>query len=225
MASFRKVWWADFTPSEFEGLDPMRTIAILPIAAIEQRGPHLPVGVDTFLNRGPLDAVAKRVEKSLDLRILPVQTIGASNKHVRQKGTISGTAHTLIDFWFEIGQSVNRAGIKKLVIINSHAGNVSIIDIVARELRVREQLLVVTTSWNALPTTGLVTDLELHHDLHAEEVETSEMMHFQPDLVETGKAEDFRSAAARGERIAEAQIAGMLELLAEVSQMPLPETQ
>ena len=64
MAAFRKIWWADFTAAEFDKIDPMRTIAILPTAAIEQHGPHLPVGVDTFLNRGPLDAMAKRVPSS-----------------------------------------------------------------------------------------------------------------------------------------------------------------
>jgi creatinine amidohydrolase len=262
MASFRKIWWADFTAAEFDGIDPMRTIAILPTAAIEQHGPHLPIGVDTFLNRGPLDALAKRVPKSLDVRILPVQTIGKSNEHIWQKGTISSTAHTLIDFWFELGQSVSRAGIKKLVVINSHGGNVSIIDIVARELRVRENMLVVKTSWSAFATpAGLVSDLETRHGIHAGDVETSEMLHFQPDLVDMSAAQDFRSVAARDEQqfkylrptgphaygwiasdlnasgavgnaanasaergraIAEAQISGMLELLADVEAMPLP---
>lgn len=262
MASFRKIWWADFTAAEFEGIDPMRTIAVLPTAAIEQHGPHLPVGVDTFLNRGPLDAMARRIPADLDVRILPVQTIGKSNEHIWQKGTISGTAHTLIDFWFEIGQSVSRAGVKKLVIVNSHGGNVSIIDIVARELRVREEMLVVKAAWSSFATPdGMVGELEKRHGIHAGDVETSEMLHFQPDLVEMGKADDFRSVAARDEQqfkylrptgmhaygwiasdlnpsgavgnaanataergaaIAEAQVAGMLELLGEVARIPLP---
>src|SRR5205823_1683479 len=78
MAAFRKVWWQDFTAAEFDGIDPMRTIAVLPTAAIEQHGPHLPVGVDTFLNRGPLDMLTKRLPADMDVRILPVQTIGKS---------------------------------------------------------------------------------------------------------------------------------------------------
>ncbi len=201
MASFRKLWWQDFTAADFQNIDPMMTIAILPTAAIEQHGPHLPVGVDTFLNRGPLEMLAKVVPAGLDIRILPVQAIGKSNEHIWQKGTISGTAHTLIDLWFEIGQSVSRAGIKKLVIVNSHGGNVSIIDIVARELRVREQMLVVKTSWAAFATPeGMVTDLEKRHGIHAGDVETSEMLHFQPDLVDMTKAENFRSVAARDEQ-------------------------
>jgi len=148
----RKIWWQDFTAAEFADIDPTKTIAILPTAAIEQHGPHLPVGVDTFLNRGPLDMLAATVPADLDIRILPIQAVGKSNEHIWQKGTISSTAHTLIDLWFEIGQSVSRAGVKKLVIVNSHGGNVSIIDIVARELRVKEQMLVVKTSWSAFAT-------------------------------------------------------------------------
>src|SRR5262249_45916929 len=72
MANFRKIWWQDFTAAEFDGLDPVKTIAVLPTAALEQHGPHLPVGVDTFLNRGPLDMLTKRMPADLDVRILPV---------------------------------------------------------------------------------------------------------------------------------------------------------
>ena len=263
MAAFRKIWWGDFIAAEFDGIDPMKTIAVLPTAAIEQHGPHLPVAVDTFLNRGPLDMLVGRVPANLDVRILPVQTIGKSNEHIWQKGTISSTAHTLIDLWFEIGQSVSRAGVKKLVIVNSHGGNVSIIDIVARELRVRENMLVVKTAWSSFPTPdGMVGDLEKRHGIHAGDVETSEMLHFQPGLVDMRKAEDFRSVAARDEQqfkylrptgqhaygwiasdlnlagavgnaanatadrglaIAEAQVSGMLDLLAEVERFPLPD--
>jgi creatinine amidohydrolase len=260
----RKIWWQDFTAAEFADINPNKTIAILPTAAIEQHGPHLPVGVDTFLNRGPLDMLATAVPAELDIRILPVQAIGKSNEHIWQKGTISSTAHTLIDLWFEIGQSVSRAGVKKLVIVNSHGGNVSIIDIVARELRVKEQMLVVKTNWSAFATPdGLVGDLEKRHGIHAGDVETSEMLHFQPGLVDMSRAEDFRSIAARdeqqfkylrptgshaygwiasdlnpagavgnaarataerGQTIAGAQVAGFVELLAEVERMPLPGT-
>ena len=130
----RKIWWQDFTAAEFANIDPNKTIAILPTAAIEQHGPHLPVGVDTFLNRGPLDMLAEAAPAELDIRILPVQAVGKSNEHIWQKGTISGTAHTLIDLWFEIGQSVSRAGVKKLVIVNSHGGNVSIIDVASHKV-------------------------------------------------------------------------------------------
>ncbi len=264
MTPRRKIWWHEFSAREFDGLDPMRTIAILPTAAVEQHGPHLPVGVDTYLNLGCLELLAERAPAGLNLRILPVQQIGKSNEHVWARGTVSGAAHTLIELWTGIGQSVSRAGVKKLVIINSHGGNVSMIDIVARELRVREQMLVVKTAWTSFAGPGgLLSDREQRHGIHAGDLETSMMLHFRPELVDMGRAEDFASIAARDEQhfthlrptgphayawiasdlnpsgavgnaanasaergraFADAQVTGMLELLAEVAAKRLPDT-
>ena len=89
---------------------PTGTVAILPIAAVEQHGPHLPVGTDTILNQGCLDLLIERVPDDLDVRILPVQQVGKSNEHIWATGTATHTAHTLIDAWYEIGASVARAG-------------------------------------------------------------------------------------------------------------------
>lgn len=258
----RRIWWTDFPAPEYQAIDPQRTIALLPIAAVEQHGPHLPVGVDAILNRGCLDLLIERVPDELDLRILPVQQVGKSNEHTWQKGTISHTAHTLLDAWYELGESVARAGIKKLVFINSHGGNESLMDIVGRELRVREGMLVVKTGWTRFPPPeGTLSEVEKRHGIHAGDLETSLMLHFRPDLVRMEHARDFVSVAVRDEqrfrylrptgthayawiasdlnpsgavgnaanataerggRIAEAEVSGMLELLAEVVEMPLP---
>ena len=104
----RKIWWGDFSAREFDGLDPMKTIALFPTAAIEQHGPHLPVGTDTIINQGHLDLLIERVPADLDIRILPIQAIGKSNEHIWQVGTISGTATTVIDHWTQIGLEVAR---------------------------------------------------------------------------------------------------------------------
>src|SRR3569833_1335138 len=80
----RKIWWTEFSAPDFQNLDPMKTIAILPIAAIEQHGPHLPVGTDTILNQGCLDMLAARAPADLDIRFLPVQSVGKSNEHLWQ---------------------------------------------------------------------------------------------------------------------------------------------
>jgi creatinine amidohydrolase len=258
----RKIWWTDFAAHEYDHIDPNKTIAILPIAAVEQHGPHLPVGVDMLLNRGCIDLMIERAPRDLDIRILPVQQIGKSNEHIWAKGTVTHTAHTLIDAWFEIGQSVSRAGVKKLVFVNSHGGNEEIMGIVARELRVREQMLVVKTGWTRFqPPDGMLSDVEKRHGIHAGDLETSLMLHFHPELVHTDKLYDFKSVAAhneqqfkylrptgthayawiasdlnpagavgdaanataeRGRIFADAEVAGMLELLAEVERMPLP---
>ena len=197
----RRIWWTDFPAPEYNTIDPNKTIAILPIAAVEQHGPHLPVGVDSILNRGCIDLLIERAPADLDIRILPVQQVGKSNEHLWAKGTVTHTAHTLIDAWFELGQSVSRAGVKKLVFINSHGGNEEIMGIVARELRVREQMLVVKTGWTRFqPPDGMLTDVEKRHGIHAGDLETSLMLHFRPDLVRMEKAQDFRSIAARDEQ-------------------------
>jgi creatinine amidohydrolase len=258
----RKIWWTDFAAHEYDAVDPMKTIAILPIAAVEQHGPHLPVGVDMLLNRGCLDLLIERAPADLDLRILPIQQVGKSNEHIWAKGTVTHTAHTLIDAWFELGQSVSRAGVKKLVFINSHGGNEEIMGIVARELRVREQMLVVKSGWTRFqPPDGMLTDVEKRHGIHAGDLETSLMLHFHPQLVHMDRVADFRSIAARDEQqfkylrptgthayawvasdlnpsgavgnaanataergrvFADAEVTGMLELLAEVERIALP---
>ena len=260
----RKIWWTDFAAREFEGLDPLKTIAILPIAAVEQHGPHLPVGTDTIINTSMMEALVASAPADLDLRILPVQAIGKSNEHIWAKGTITHTATNLIDAWTQIGLEVARAGIRKIVFVNSHGGNEEIMGIVARELRVRAGMLAVKSGWRFTPE-GVLTDLERRHGIHGGDAETSLILHFRPDLVDMSRAEDFVSIAARDEQqfrflrptgafghvyswiasdinpsgavgnaaiataekgrlIVEANVIGMLEMLAEVVAMPLPGT-
>lgn len=121
----------------------MRTIAVLPLAAVEQHGPHLPVGTDAFINRGLLDVLIGKLPADLDLRILPVQSVGKSNEHLHAPETLTLPPSVLIKAWTEVGLSVARAGVRKLVMLNSHGGNEEVIGIVARELRVWADMLVV----------------------------------------------------------------------------------
>jgi creatinine amidohydrolase len=258
----RKIWWTDFSAPEFDSLDAMKTIAILPIAAIEQHGPHLPVGTDTIINQSMIELLASRAPAKLDLRILPVQAIGKSNEHIWSKGTISHQATNLIDAWTQIGLEVARSGIRKMVFINSHGGNEDIMSIVARELRVRAGMLAIRSGWRFTPD-GVLTDLERRHGIHGGDAETSLILHFKPHLVDMSRADNFVSVVARdeqeykylrptgafghlyawiasdinpsgavgdaasataekGQQIAEANVTGMLEVLAEIAAMPLP---
>jgi creatinine amidohydrolase len=101
-----------------------------------------------------------------------------------------------IEAWTELGLSIHRAGVRKLVLVNSHGGNEEIMGIVARELRVRADMLAVKTSWMrfGLPE-GLFSELEVRRGIHGGEVETSLMLHFRPDLVDMAAAENFSSLA------------------------------
>jgi creatinine amidohydrolase len=197
----RRVWWGDFPASAYTGIDPEATIAVLPVAAIEQHGPHLPVSTDTTIMNGMLETVIARLPDNLDIRILPVQSVGKSNEHLHVPGTLTLPATTLIEAWTELGASVARAGVKKLVVVNSHGGNEEIMGIVTRELRVRFGMLAVKTSWSRFGRpAGLYSDAEDRFGIHGGDFETSVMLHFRPDLVDMSKAEDFASSVQRAEQ-------------------------
>ena len=187
-------YWEELTTRDFAGLDP-DTIAVLPIAATEQHGPHLPVSTDSAIADGMIGVLRRLLPADLSILVLPRQAIGKSNEHSFGLGTLTFTPEVLIEAWTDIGLCVNRAGIRKLLIINSHGGNNQIMDIVARELRVRAAMLAVTTQWNRFGTpSGLVNDTERRIGVHAGLVETSLMLRFRPDLVRMQHAQDFKSS-------------------------------
>lgn len=190
--SNRKLHWFDLTARDFAGLDKDCTIAVLPIAATEQHGPHLSVGTDSIIAQGMCEAVMAALPAHLSVLFLPVEWHGKSNEHLRVTGTVTLSAQTLISAWTEIGESVARAGIRKLVIVNSHGGNVEIQGIVARELRVKCQMLVAQTAWRRLGVpAGLFSDTENNFGIHGGDFETSVMLHFVPHRVDMSKARNF----------------------------------
>ena len=189
--------WHEMTSPDFEGLDPERTVAVLPVAAVEQHGPHLPVWVDACLNEGVLEAVRARMGADMaawPVTFLPMQPVGKSNEHIDFPGTLTLSSETLGRVWTEIGEGVHRAGIRKLVFYNSHGGQPQVMEMVARDLRVRLKMLAVSTSWYSmgLPD-GLYDETERRHGIHAGAVETAMMMHLRPDLVREDKIADFPS--------------------------------
>lgn len=174
----------------------MATIAVLPTAAIEQHGPHLPVGVDTMIAEGMLAELRRRCPDDLEPRILPVQAVGKSNEHLDAPGTLTLDATTALAAWTQIGLSVARAGVRKIVIVNSHGGNLDLISILSRELRVRAGMLAVKCQWGAFGAPeGLFSEFERTYGIHGGDSETSLMLHFQPQTVDMSKAERFASAA------------------------------
>ncbi len=187
--------WADYRAPDL-AVDPARTIAILPTAAIEQHGPHLPVGVDTMIMEGMLARLRATCPEDLDLRILPVQAVGKSNEHIHAPGTLTLDAPTALAAWQQIGLSVARAGVRKIVIVNSHGGNLDLISILARELRVRAGMLAVKCQWgNFGKPEGMYSAQEATYGIHGGDLETSLMLHFRPELVDMTAARDFRSTA------------------------------
>jgi creatinine amidohydrolase len=190
--------WLSLITGEFAA---QPRIAVLPVAAVEQHGPHLPVGVDTYIAEAYLARVRALLPQDTQAVILPVQSVGASDEHKAFPGTLTLSPETALRAFIEIGASVTRAGIKKLVIINSHGGNLAIIDLAARQLRVRHGMLAVHASWGRFGyPDGLFGQSERTHGIHGGDIETSIMLAAYPQLVRREKIADFRPTTYAMER-------------------------
>lgn len=193
-------WW-DLTTVDFAGMDFSQVVALLPVAAVEQHGPHLPVRVDAAINAGILAAARKILPREVNLLVLPAQNVGKSTEHIAFPGTLSISYETLARFWFDLAESVNRTGCRRIVVFNSHGGQPQLIDILCRDLRVRLGMFAVNCSWfNILDMSDLFEPAELRHGIHGGAVETSIMLHLHPDLVKMSEAGSFPSHAAIIER-------------------------
>lgn len=195
--------WADVSARDFalaqrSGL-AAQTVAILPVGAVEQHGPHLPLKVDTALVEGVVDAALPLMAADVPVLVLPTQAIGLSLEHQDYAGTLSLSPATLLAVWAELGACVARAGVKKLLIFNAHGGNVSSMDIVARQLRMQCGLLVYHCSWFNLPQPAGVNEAFSAHEhrfgVHGGETETSMMLHLAPELVRMEHARNFASSS------------------------------
>ncbi len=199
MTTLPKRRWQDMTTRDFAAAPGHNWVAILPVAAIEQHGPHLPLSTDTTIGEAYMARVLELLPDDLPATFLPIQAIGKSNEHIASPGTLTLSWDTLTRVLVETGESVARAGVKKLILANSHGGNISVLDIVARELRVDHGMLAVATHWSRLAglPAGLYSDWENRYGIHGGDMETSVMLAARPDLVHMDKAERFASAQER----------------------------
>lgn len=202
-------YWADLKTTDFLRLDLDRCIAVLPVAAIEQHGPHLPINVDTTLVEGVVASALPHLPASLPVLFLPTQSIGFSPEHTRFAGTLTLKAETVIRLWTEVAESVAATGVRKIVLLNSHGGNVGLLDVVARDLRTRLGMLVYSVNSFNLPLVdergdSVAAQFSAHEHrfgIHAGEIETSMMLALQPGQVDMAKAQDFHSTSQdRAER-------------------------
>ena len=194
-------YWQELRSPEFEALDPERTVALLPVGAVEQHGPHLPVMVDAGLNQAIVERALGLLPEGTPVLVLPMTSYGKSDEHRDFRGTLTLSAETLGRVWHEIGVSVRRAGVRKLLFLNSHGGQPQVMQIAARRLRIEQGMLAVAANWFSwgLPP-GLFPETEVRHGIHAGAVETAMMLAVRPDLVRTDLAEDFAPATLEDER-------------------------
>jgi creatinine amidohydrolase len=211
-------YWADQSTVNFHSLQESgriaEVVAVLPVAATEQHGPHLPLKVDTSIADGIVTAALAHLPADASSLFLPTQAVGFSPEHARFPGTLTLKAETLIRLWTDIGESVAATGVKKLVFFNAHGGQANFMDIVARDLRSRLGMLVFSVNWYGLPLRGSAGDdvnalfsVEEHRfGIHGGDIETSLMLALSPADVDMALAQNFSSTSKA--RAAEFDILG-----------------
>jgi creatinine amidohydrolase len=185
--------WTDMSWPDLAGADCARWIAVLPLAATEQHGPHLPLGTDVMIAQAYLARVRELLPDTMPVTFLPLQPVGISSEHLDFPGTLTLPPETALRSWMALGESVARAGLKKLVMVTSHGGNVAAMSLVAQELRAHQGMLAVTTSWARLSSPkALFSAEEVSHGIHGGAVETSIMLARHGDEVRRETIADFR---------------------------------
>ena len=204
--SLNSYFWSDLNTQDFAGMDKSRAIAVLPLAATEQHGPHLPLSVDTDIVNAVMAQSMPALRSQapgLPVYFLPTQAVGLSPEHAAFPGTLTLKPETLIRLWTELAESVKAAGINKLVLFNAHGGHVGAMDVVARDLRARCGMLVYSVNWYQLPlldaqghdVNALFSDHEHRFGVHAGDVETSVMLALKPHNVRMDQAQNFKSSS------------------------------
>lgn len=200
-------FWADCATTHFRALQASgaisEVVAVLPVAATEQHGPHLPLKVDTAIVGGVIDAAIAHLAADSQALFLPTQTVGFSPEHARFAGTLTLKAETVLRLWTELAESVAATGVRKLLIFNAHGGQANLMDLVARDLRARLDMLVFSVNWYALPLASpqgedlnsMFSPEEQRFGVHAGDLETSMMLAIDSAHVNMAVASSFSSSA------------------------------
>lgn len=171
--------------------DPANTVIVLPTGAMEQHGPHLPCAVDTIISAGVIGHALARLPPEVPAYAMAPITYGKSEEHLHFPGTITLTGETLLATMIEIGESVYRAGFRKLLIVNGHGGQPQVIEIMAREMRLRhgDYIVVPHSTWRLPNVAGrYFSDREKRLAMHAGHGETAIMLALAPDTVHMERA-------------------------------------
>ncbi len=184
--------YAEMTAAELKDLDREKTLVVLPIAAVEQHGPHMPTATDTII----CTAVAEQVEQNLNesLLLLPTLWLGASQHHLRWGATLTSRVENYETLLCEICESLLDDGFRRVLILNGHGGNIGPMQISLRRLQVnyRNCQLMAASYWSiAEQEIASLMEGECKTVGHACEAETSLVMHLRPELVHESLIENF----------------------------------
>jgi creatinine amidohydrolase len=179
----------DFSYLSWKQVDALpreTTLLVLPTAAIEQHGHHLPLATDTLINNLMLGYALAKLPADAPVYALPPVHYGKSNEHIGYPGTLSVSSSTFMAVVRDLGSSVAGAGFRKLALYNTHGGNTSLVDVLARDLRAEFGLRTFAMHGSlGTPYEGLAPQ-ERTWGFHAGEVETALLLASAPELVDTG---------------------------------------
>ena len=186
----------ELTAPEFAALVDGDPVGILPVAAIEPHGPHLPLSTDCDIARGHLLHLNDYVAEEINVLILPLQTMGHSIEHAGFAGVFGHEAETLLQMWANVAETFYRSGGRRLIVVSSHGGNSELVGLLVTRLRAEYGMLAVSASWLRFgQPEGLFSPRELAYGIHGGDIETSLMLHYWPEAVRLDRREDFPSAA------------------------------
>ncbi len=194
--------WANHTSFEIEEKRVLgeldQAVVILPIAAIEQHGPHLPLAVDAVINQAVLAKALSLLPLNQSLFHVPMISVGMSLEHCHFMGTLTLSDQQMIENCVQTATCLKASGIRKIVMFNSHGGNSPIMDLVAIRLRMKEEMAVVKTSWTRLvDLKQYFSEDEVKFGIHGGAAETSLMMHIAPEMVRMDQLGNFASSGER----------------------------
>ena len=193
--------WTAIDWTKVDSRAAARWIAVLPLAATEQHGPHLPLETDVMIGEAYLARVRELLPGTLPATFLPIETIGISTEHIDFEGTRTLSTDAALKAWTAIGEGVARAGVRKIVIVTSHGGNAAAMTLVAQDLRAYHGMLAVATSWARFGVPGgLFSEEELRHGVHGGAVETSIMLARYKEHVREDAIADFPSRSIAMEK-------------------------
>ena len=188
-------WWQTLTTVDADAIELSDPVVVLPVAAIEQHGPHLPLSTDLEIGLGLLSEAFRRLPDGFPAWALPPQAIGCSREHARFPGTLSLEPDQLSALIEATGEALAQIGVRRLVLSNSHGGNRHALETAGLRLRDELGMLVVQASWFRFPQPedADLPEGEWRHGIHGGAVETAMMMHLRPDLVRMSEAARARS--------------------------------
>jgi len=178
---------AYLTWKQVEALDKRKTLLVLPTAAIEQHGHHLPLATDTLINNLLLGKALEKLPAEAPVYALPNFCYGKSNEHIGFPGTLALSATTFMAVLRDIGASVKASGFHRLCLYNTHGGNTALDDVMARDLRAEFGLRTFYLAGSVGASAEGVSKQERAYGFHAGEWETALLLAATPELVHPGE--------------------------------------